>query len=133
MRTSVTIVRITGSAAVGVASAAVGGAWLGHLYDSLAETPILRIPGLNEIAFGVCFGCCGLAIGIVVGAAKLGRLSAIAVGFALGVVVVVCWVSFVIAVVKRPDQVILIGAIPNLAVAGLLSAIVSRTISNRFN
>jgi hypothetical protein len=40
---------------------------------------------------------------------------------------------FVIAVLKPPDRMVLLGAIPNLVVAGLLSAIVCATISDRFN
>jgi hypothetical protein len=131
MSTSRTIVRMAASAAAGGFSAAAGGAWIGYLYESLLDGPFIYIPALNEIAFGLCFGICGLAMGIVVGAAKLGKVSSMALGFALGAACVICWVMFVIAVIKRPDRVVLLGAIPNLVVAGLLSAIVCAAISDR--
>jgi hypothetical protein len=90
------------------------------------------VNGLAEFEGAVCFGMFGVFLGVLVGAIRLGNLSAVIIGATLGLAFAVYWFSFVVSVPKQPDLVLVIGAISMMALVGFLTARVSRAPSARF-
>jgi len=125
--------RVVGCLGVGAIGGGVTGFLLGWLYDSLLmhDPGVFKLRGLIEIELAFCFGVLGALTGAIVGLVGAGKLGATIIGMISGVVFVLCWSFFVIAIPEPADFALMGAALLMMGLVGWIEGIVFRFLSAR--